>query len=74
MVRRWLVAQEVTLLTGALSILLTLLGTVSLSRDLPARAAADLIGLSVLTAYLCSPALFRRLGLQWDTQRQGGSG
>ncbi len=55
--------QEVTLLTGALTILLTVAGTVSLSRDLPARAAADLIGLAVLAAYLCSPALFRRLGL-----------
>jgi len=55
--------QEVTLLTGAVTILLTLLGTVSLSRDLPARAAADLVGIAVLAAYLCSPALFRCLGL-----------
>ena len=63
--------QEVTLLTGALTILLTLLGTVSLSRDLPARAAADLIGLAVLAAYLCSPALFRRLGLYGNRNRTG---
>jgi len=55
--------QEVTLLTGAVTILLTLLGTVSLSGDLPVRAAADLIGIAVLATYLCSPALFRCLGL-----------
>ena len=65
--------QEVTLLTGALTILLTLLGTVSLSRDLRARAAADLIGLAVLAAYLCSPAMFRHLGLHSDPARQGGA-
>ena len=66
--------QEVTLLTGAVTILLTLLGTVSLSRDLPARATADLIGIAVLATYLCSPALFRRLGLQWDPGWKGGAG
>ena len=55
---------EVTLLTGAVIILLTLLGTVSLTRDLPPRAGADLVGIAVLAAYLCSPALLRRLGLQ----------
>ena len=55
--------QEVTLLTGAVTILLTLLGTVSLSGNLPARAAADVVGIAVLAAYLCSPALFRCLGL-----------
>ena len=66
--------QEVTLLTGAVTILLTLLGTVSLSRDLPARAAADLIGIAVLAVYLCSPALFRRLGLYGKPEpyRPGG--
>jgi UDP-GlcNAc:undecaprenyl-phosphate/decaprenyl-phosphate GlcNAc-1-phosphate transferase len=64
--------QEVTLLTGALTILLTVAGTVSLSRDLPARAAADLIGIAVLAAYLRSPALFRRLGLRGDPGWQGG--
>ena len=37
--------QEVTLLAGAVTILLTLLGTVSLSRDLTARAAADRVGI-----------------------------
>jgi UDP-GlcNAc:undecaprenyl-phosphate GlcNAc-1-phosphate transferase len=66
--------QEITLLTGSLTILLTLLGTASLTRDLPARAAADLIGIAVLAAYLCSPALFRRLGLhdEPEPQRSGG--
>jgi UDP-N-acetylmuramyl pentapeptide phosphotransferase/UDP-N-acetylglucosamine-1-phosphate transferase len=66
--------QEVTLLTGAVTILLTLLGTVSLSRDLPARAAADLSGIAVLAAYLCSPALFRCLGLfgKPEPYRPGG--
>ncbi|MGP0023392.1 MAG: MraY family glycosyltransferase [Streptosporangiaceae bacterium] len=66
--------QEVTLLTAAVTILLTLLGSVSLSRDLPARAAADLTGITVLAAYLCSPALFRRLGLYGKPEpRQPGS-
>jgi UDP-GlcNAc:undecaprenyl-phosphate/decaprenyl-phosphate GlcNAc-1-phosphate transferase len=66
--------QEVTLLTGAVTILLTLLGTVSLSRNLPARATADLVGIAVLAAYLSSPAWFRRLGLYGKPQpyRPGG--
>jgi len=54
--------QEVTLLTGALSILLTLLGAVSLTGDFPLRAAADLAGLALLAGYLRSPAFFRRIG------------
>ena len=62
--------QEVTLLTGAITILLTGLGTVSLSGDLPLRAAADVAGLATLGVYLSSPAVFRRLGLQEDTERQ----
>jgi len=56
--------QEVTLVTGAISVLLSLLGTASLTGNTALRAAADLVGLAVLTAYLCSPACFRRLGLQ----------
>lgn len=66
--------QEVTLMTAAVTIVLTLLGAVSLSRDLPARAAADLIGTTVLAVYLCSPALFRRLGLYGKPEpyRRGG--
>ena len=54
--------QEVTLLTGALSILLTLLGAASLTGDLPLRAAADLAGLALLAGYLRSPTFFRRIG------------
>ena len=54
--------QEVTLLTGALSVLLSLLGAVSLARNLPLRAAADLAGLLLLAGYVRSPAFFRRLG------------
>jgi len=59
--------QEVTLLTGALSILLTLLGTASLTGNAALRAAADVAGLAILAGYLCSPALFRRLGLHEET-------
>jgi len=54
--------QEVTLLTGALTILLTLLGAMSLTHNWPLRAAADLSGLALLAGYLHSPAFFRRLG------------
>ena len=62
--------QEVTLLTGALTILLTGLGTVSLGGDLPLRAAADVAGMAILGVYLSSPAVFRRLGLHEDTEPQ----
>ena len=61
--------QEVTLMTGALTILLTLLGTLSLSHDLALRAAADLSGLLLLAGYLRSPAFFRRLGFGAETNR-----
>ncbi len=62
--------QEVTLLTGALTILLTGLGTVSLGGDPPLRAAADVAGMAILGVYLSSPAVFRRLGLHEDTEPQ----
>ena len=62
--------QEVTLLTGAVTILLTALGTVSLSGDLPLRAAADVTGMVILGVYLSSPAVFRRLGLHEDAEPQ----
>ena len=62
--------QEVTLLTGAITILLTALGTVSLSGDLPLRAAADVTGMVILGVYLSSPAVFRRLGLHEDAEPQ----
>jgi UDP-GlcNAc:undecaprenyl-phosphate/decaprenyl-phosphate GlcNAc-1-phosphate transferase len=50
--------QEVTLLTAAGTVLLSLLGAVSLTGQAVPRAAADLSGLAVLAAYLRSPALF----------------
>jgi len=55
--------QEVTLLTAATSVLLILLGAVSLSGNLAARGLADLIAIGVLAGYLHSPTVFRRLGL-----------
>ncbi len=60
--------QEVTLLTAALTILLTGLGTVSLGGDLRLRAAADVGGMAILGVYLSSPAMFRRLGLHEDAE------
>ena len=69
MVRRGWSHQEVTLLTGALTILLTLLGAVSLTGDLPLRAAADLAGLLLLAGYLRSPAFFRWLGFGAEAHR-----
>jgi len=60
--------QEVALLTGAITILLTGLGTVSLGGDLPLRAAADVAGMAILGVYLSSPAVFRRLGLHEDAK------
>jgi UDP-GlcNAc:undecaprenyl-phosphate GlcNAc-1-phosphate transferase len=58
--------QEVTLLTGAISVLLGLLGTASLTGNAALRATADLAILAILAAYLCSPVWFRRLGLQGE--------
>jgi len=50
--------QEVTLLTAAGTILLSLLGLASVLGDPGLRALADLAGLGVLAGYLTSPALF----------------
>ncbi len=61
--------QEVTLLTAALTILLTLLGAVSLTGDLMLRVAADAAGLLLLACYLRSPALFRWLGFGTEAHR-----
>ena len=47
------------------SILLTLLGTVSLTKDLQVRAVADR-GRPLLAGYLRSPAFFRWLGWHAD--------
>jgi len=65
--------QEVTLLTGAFSVLLTLLGTVSLIGSPALRAAADVAALAVLGGYLSSPALFRRLGLDEEAAPSRGA-
>jgi UDP-GlcNAc:undecaprenyl-phosphate/decaprenyl-phosphate GlcNAc-1-phosphate transferase len=54
---------EVTVLTSALTVLLCLLGLAGLRGGADARAAADLAGLGVLAAYLGSPGLFARAGL-----------
>jgi UDP-N-acetylmuramyl pentapeptide phosphotransferase/UDP-N-acetylglucosamine-1-phosphate transferase len=52
--------QEVTLLTAAGTVLLSLLGAVSLLGRPGLRVAADLAGLAVLGVYLSSPVLFWR--------------
>jgi len=48
--------QRVTLATGGLTAVLSLLGAVSLAHDPVARAAADLVALALLAAYLRAPA------------------
>ena len=54
--------QRVTVLSAAGTVLLCLLGAVSLSRHPDLRVAADLAGIGVLLAYLRSPALLARSG------------
>ncbi len=63
--------QEVTLMTAAATILLSLLGAVSLTGSTPLRLAADLAGLAILATYLCSPALFGHPGLGAGMDRAG---
>jgi UDP-GlcNAc:undecaprenyl-phosphate/decaprenyl-phosphate GlcNAc-1-phosphate transferase len=53
---------EVTVLTSALTVLLCLLGVLGLHGGMAVRAGADLAGVGVLVAYLCSPGLFQRIG------------
>jgi hypothetical protein len=55
--------QEVTLLTSALTVLLCLLGVVSLLGGTAVRVSADLAGLAMLAVYLASPGLFARAGV-----------
>ena len=55
--------QEVTLLTSALTVLLCLLGVVSLLGGTAVRVSADLAGLGMLAVYLASPRLFARAGV-----------
>jgi UDP-N-acetylmuramyl pentapeptide phosphotransferase/UDP-N-acetylglucosamine-1-phosphate transferase len=52
---------EVAVLTSALTVLLCLLGVLSLHGGIALRAGADLAGLAALAVYLCSPVLFRQL-------------
>ncbi len=54
---------EVTLVTAATTILVSLLGAMSLTGNLSLRLGCDLVGLTVLAVYLGSPALFEYLGL-----------
>jgi UDP-GlcNAc:undecaprenyl-phosphate GlcNAc-1-phosphate transferase len=54
--------QEVTVLTSALTVLLCLLGVAGLHGGTAARAGADLAGVAVLAAYLCSPRVLQRMG------------
>jgi UDP-N-acetylmuramyl pentapeptide phosphotransferase/UDP-N-acetylglucosamine-1-phosphate transferase len=54
---------EVTLVTAATTILVSLLGAASLTGNLSLRLGCDLAGLAVLAAYLASPALFGHPGL-----------
>jgi UDP-N-acetylmuramyl pentapeptide phosphotransferase/UDP-N-acetylglucosamine-1-phosphate transferase len=63
--------QEVTLVTAATTILVSLLGAVSLTGNTALRLACDLTGLAVLAVYLGSPALFGHPGL---TARSGPAG
>jgi UDP-N-acetylmuramyl pentapeptide phosphotransferase/UDP-N-acetylglucosamine-1-phosphate transferase len=52
--------QRVTVTAAAATVVLSLLGAVSLTGDLPLRAAADLAGTAVVVTYLRSPALLVR--------------
>ena len=60
--------QEVTLLTGATTILVTLLAATSLTGNLALRAGADLAALALLVLYLASPAIFGHPGLVRQTR------
>jgi UDP-GlcNAc:undecaprenyl-phosphate GlcNAc-1-phosphate transferase len=62
--------QEVTLVTAATTILVSLLGAVSLTGNLVLRLASDLAAFAVLATYLRSPSLFGHPGL--GSQRGGG--
>ena len=61
--------QEVTLITAAITILISLLGAVSLAGNLDLRLAADLAALAVLAVYLGSPALLGHPGQSRHVRR-----
>ena len=54
--------QEVTLLTAAITILVSLLGAVSLTGDSVLRLSCDLAAVALLVLYLASPTLFGHPG------------
>ena len=58
---------EVALVTAATTILVCLLGAVSLTGNLALRLGCDLAALVVLAAYLGSPALFGHSDVSWRT-------
>jgi UDP-N-acetylmuramyl pentapeptide phosphotransferase/UDP-N-acetylglucosamine-1-phosphate transferase len=62
--------QEVTLVTAATTILVTLLGAVSLAGNPALRLGCDLAGLAVLAAYLGSPALLGHPGIPRRSSRE----
>jgi UDP-GlcNAc:undecaprenyl-phosphate/decaprenyl-phosphate GlcNAc-1-phosphate transferase len=55
--------QEVTLVTAATTVLVSLLGAVSLTGNLTLRLGSDLAAFAVLAVYLRSPSLFGHPGL-----------
>jgi UDP-N-acetylmuramyl pentapeptide phosphotransferase/UDP-N-acetylglucosamine-1-phosphate transferase len=57
---------EVALVTAATTILVCLLGAVSLTGNLVLRLGCDLAALAVLAAYLGSPALLGHPGVPWQ--------
>jgi UDP-GlcNAc:undecaprenyl-phosphate GlcNAc-1-phosphate transferase len=62
--------QEVTLVTAATTVLVSLLGAVSLTGNLTLRLGSDLAAFAVLAVYLSSPSLFGHPGL--GRQPDGG--
>jgi UDP-GlcNAc:undecaprenyl-phosphate GlcNAc-1-phosphate transferase len=62
--------QEVTLVTAATTVLVSLLGAVSLTGNLTLRLGSDLAAFAVLAVYLRSPSLFGHPGL--GRQPDGG--
>jgi UDP-GlcNAc:undecaprenyl-phosphate GlcNAc-1-phosphate transferase len=62
---------EVTLVTAATTVLVTLLGAVSLTGNPALRLGCDLAGLAVLAAYLGSPALFGHPGVSQSSSLEG---
>ncbi|MGH3203047.1 MAG: hypothetical protein ACRDOA_10390 [Streptosporangiaceae bacterium] len=60
--------QRVTVTAAAATVVLSLLGAVSLTGDLPVRAAADLAGTAVVVTYLRSPALLARRAVRAEAR------